>query len=112
VLVGLDVNPKHPKLAGVPKSHSSTLDKLSQRLRELRRRHNITQEEFAGVAGLSYKFYQQIESGHKKQIWLETVERLAAGYGLEAWALLAPEPPRKTALAKKPRRSNVHYRRR
>jgi DNA-binding XRE family transcriptional regulator len=51
---------------------------LSSRLRRLRQRHALTQEAFAEVAGLSYKFYQQIEAGRKKQVWLETVARNAA----------------------------------
>jgi transcriptional regulator with XRE-family HTH domain len=35
----------------------------------------LTQEEFAEHAGLSYKFYQQIESGRKKQVWLQPLDR-------------------------------------
>jgi transcriptional regulator with XRE-family HTH domain len=84
------------------------LAKLAQRLRELRQRHGLTQEEFADVAGLSYKHYQQIESCRKKQLWLETVERLAAGFGLAAWELLSPNMPKDTKLAKEPRSSRVH----
>jgi transcriptional regulator with XRE-family HTH domain len=76
----------------------SSLDALASRLRRLRQRHELTQEEFAEAIGLSYKFYQQIEAGRKKQIWLETVERLAAGFGLEAWQLLAPDEPTDTKV--------------
>jgi transcriptional regulator with XRE-family HTH domain len=77
----------------------SILPVLSSRLRRLRQRHALTQEAFAEVAGLSYKFYQQIEAGRKKQVWLETVERLAAAYGLEAWQLLAPDDPSHTVIS-------------
>ena len=84
--MGCLVNRKHPTLAGVP-----TFATLSHRLRQLRESSGLTQEEFAEKAGVGYKFYQQIESGRKKQIWLETVARLAAGFGLEAWQLLGPE---------------------
>ncbi|HEY9154089.1 MAG TPA: helix-turn-helix transcriptional regulator [Opitutaceae bacterium] len=70
-----------------------TVKLLGQRLRELRQRHHLTQEEFAELAGLNYKFYQQVEAGRKKQLWLETVERLAAGFGLEAWQLISPTLP-------------------
>ena len=66
---------------------------LAQRLRWLRQCLGLTQEQFVEHAGLSYKFYQQIESGRKKQVWLETLERIAAGFGLESWQLLAPTPP-------------------
>lgn len=86
----------------------TTLEKLGLRLRELRDKHDLTQEEFGAIAGFSQKHYQQIESGNKKQIWLETVERLAAAYGLEAWQLLAPTFPTKTKLASKPESSKIH----
>ncbi len=93
----------------MPKTPASTsLKLLAQRLRELRQRHNLTQEEAAGVCAISYKFYQQIEANRKKQIWLETVERLAAGFGLAAWELLGPDLPKVTKLAKEPRSSRVH----
>ena len=87
---------------------STSLKLLAQRLRELRQRHGMTQEEAAGVCGISYKFYQQIEANRKKQIWLETIERLAAGYSLAAWELLGPDLPKVTKLAKEPRSSRVH----
>lgn len=86
----------------------TTLEKLGERLRELRDKHGLTQEEFGAIAGFSQKHYQQIESGNKKQIWLETVERLAAAYGLEVWQLLAPTFPSKTKLASKPKSSKIH----
>ena len=86
----------------------TTIKKLAKRLKELRLQHDLTQEEFGVIAGFSQKYYQQIESGNKKQIWLETVERLAAAYGLEAWELLSPIFPIKTKLAKKPKTSKIH----
>jgi len=86
----------------------TTLKKLGVRLRELRDKHGLTQEEFGAIAGFSQKHYQQIESGNKKQIWLETVERLAAAYGLEAWQILSPVFPAKTKLVVKPKPSNIH----
>ena len=87
-ITGCLVKRKHPRIAGV-----STLSALASRLRRLRQRHGLTQEQFAEAIGLNYKFYQQIEAGRKKQIWLETVERLAAGFGLDTWQLLAPTEP-------------------
>lgn len=77
---------------------SELLPRLASRLRLLRQRHGLTQEQFAEAAGLSYKFYQQIEAGRKKQLWLETVERLAVGFGLEPWQLLGPSEPSHTMV--------------
>jgi transcriptional regulator with XRE-family HTH domain len=85
---------------------------IAQRLKHLRARHSLTQEEVAQISGFSFKFYQQLESGKKKQMWLETVERLAAAYGIQAWELIGPELPEKTELAAKPLISSVHYKKR
>ncbi len=56
------------------------------------------------------RFYQTLESGTKKQLWLETVEKLARPYGLEAWQLLAPKLPEDTELSHTVAESSVHYR--
>lgn len=44
----------------------------------------------AEIAGFEFKFYQKLEGGRKPQIKVETVERLARPFGLDAWQLLAP----------------------
>lgn len=82
---------------------------IAARLRQLRHRHGLTQQEFAELAGMGFKFYQQLESGRKKQIWLETIVRLAEPYGLEAWQFLGPELPGETQLTHKVMDSSVHY---
>ncbi len=87
----------------------NSLVKLSQRLKVLRKTHGLTQEEFASMAGFSYKFYQQIESGRKKQIWMKTVERLASAYNLQIWELLTPTLPSKTQLTGVVLESKIHY---
>ncbi len=86
----------------------STLKRVGDRFRLLRNRHGLTQEEFAQLAGIGYKFYQQIEGGTKKQIWLSTIEKLAKAYNLDAWQILSPEPPEKSKLAAKIPSSRVH----
>jgi transcriptional regulator with XRE-family HTH domain len=73
-----------------------TLAILLKRLRELRRRHALSQEAFAERAGMSYKYYQAVEAGRKPNLRLSTLEKLAAPYGLEVWQLLSPSMPRKT----------------
>ena len=82
---------------------------IATRLRQLRHRHGLTQQEFAELAGLGFKFYQQLESGRKKQIWLETIVRVAEPYGLEPWQFLSPELPEDPQLAPKVVESSVHY---
>ena len=86
----------------------SSIVKISKRLRELRLRHNLTQQELAEIADFSQNFLQQIEAGRKKEIWLSTVERLAAAFSLQAHEFLTPQCPTKTKLAKRAIRSRVH----
>ncbi len=71
-----------------------TIKRLLPRLRQLRKAHNLTQEQFSELSGLSYKYYQAIEAGRKPDLRLSTLERLARAYGIEVHSLLAPEMPR------------------
>jgi len=87
---------------------SDSLVDLGNTLRELRTKNGLTQEEFAQAAGIGYKFYQQIETARKKQIWLSTIERLAAPYHLQDWELLSPEALEKSSTVKKVPSSRVH----
>ena len=64
---------------------------LKRRFRMLRAHHRLTQQGFAARVGLDYKFYQYLESPRKKQIWLETVDRIANAYGMDVWQLLHPD---------------------
>jgi len=79
----------------------STLTVLLARLRELRERHGLTQEAFAELSGISYKYYQAVEAGRKTELRLSTLERLAKAYGIGVHQLLAPETPRTRVAAKK-----------
>jgi transcriptional regulator with XRE-family HTH domain len=77
-----------------------TLKHLLIRLHQLRKAHGLTQEAFAEMSGISYKYYQQVEAGRKPELRLSTLERLAKAYGIEVYQLIAPELP-KTKLPKK-----------
>ena len=81
----------------------TTLKPLLKRLRELRETHGLSQEAFAEVSGISYKYYQAVEAGRKRELRLSTLERLARAYGIEVWQLLAPEFP-STRTDTKPRK--------
>ena len=79
----------------------STLTHLLTRLRELRAAHGLTQEAFAERSGISYKYYQAVEAGRKRELRLSTLERLASAFGLEVWQLLAPDPPEGRVASKR-----------
>jgi len=72
---------------------SPTLKRLLDRLKDLRKTNGLTQEAFAERAKMSYKYYQAIETGRKRELWRSTLERLAAAYGLEVYELLSPQLP-------------------
>ena len=80
-----------------------TVQRLLRRLKALRVERGLTQEEFAENAGLSYKYYQAVEAGRKKDLRLSTLVRLAKAHSLEAWQLLLPggtKPARKAATVR------------
>ena len=51
--------------------------KLAKRLRELRKKHGLTQERVAEKADLSVRHYQQLESSKPHAVQLNTLEKLA-----------------------------------
>jgi len=73
---------------------SATLKRLLVRLRQLRAAHRLTQEQFAELSQISYKYYQAVEAGRKRELRLSTVERFARAYGIEVWQLLGPNLPK------------------
>ena len=84
---------------------------ISERLKQLRALSGLTQEEFAEHAGMSYKFYQQIESGRKKLIRLDTIQRLAEAFGIEIWEFFHPKEPKIRLNPPKQINSSPHNRR-
>lgn len=81
---------------------SKALVSLLRRLRDIRKAHGLTQEAFAEMAGMSYKYYQAVEAGRKVELRFSTLERLANAYGLEVWELLAPAQPKTRLLRQAP----------
>lgn len=65
---------------------------VALRLRELRSKHGLTQEQMADLLGTDVKWYQRIE-GSAKDMRASTIDRLAAVFGLTASELLAKEIP-------------------
>lgn len=69
---------------------SPALKRLLANLKRLRTQLGLTQEEFAGRFDLSYKYYQALEAGRKKDPRLSTIQRLASIHKIEAHQLLEP----------------------
>ena len=67
--------------------HLAAAKFLGERLRELRQRHALTQEQAAALCGMEYKYYQMVEWG-RKNLRLDTMARIAGAYHLEVWDLV------------------------
>jgi transcriptional regulator with XRE-family HTH domain len=50
----------------------------------------LTQEQFAELSGIGYKYYQLLEIGKRIDVRLSTVEKLAKAYGIQAHEWLGP----------------------
>ena len=87
---------------------TSSIQTLIKRLRSLRQKHGLTQEAFAEVASMSYKYYQSVETGKQNDLRLSTLDRIAKTYHVEGWQLLAPTLPR-TKIVQKSKIKAPHY---
>jgi len=84
----------------------SVLNRLLANLKELRQRRGLTQEEFAEQSGFSYKHYQAVEAGRKRDLRLSTVERLAKAHGIDITELLATKVIISESLRRKLKKEN------
>ncbi len=64
---------------------NATLKRLLVRLKELRKLHNLTEEQFAELSGISYKYYQAVETGRKRELRSSALERFARAYSIEVY---------------------------
>jgi transcriptional regulator with XRE-family HTH domain len=76
------------------------LEFIAARLRELRRKHDLTQEQVALLLKTDLKWYQRVE-WRKKDVRASTIERLAAVFGIGALEFLGKELP-KTKVSSRP----------
>jgi transcriptional regulator with XRE-family HTH domain len=71
------------------------LPQLLERLKQLRKDAGLTQEQFAERAGMSYKYYQQVEAGRKRDLRLSTLERLARAHRIDLCELFVKRSRRR-----------------
>ncbi|MDP8260011.1 MAG: helix-turn-helix domain-containing protein [Candidatus Gygaella obscura] len=62
--------------------------KLAKRLRELRKKNELTQDRLSELSGIDYKHIQLLESKKAPAAKLDTVEKLAKAFGLSPSELL------------------------
>lgn len=70
------------------KSRGDIVVRFSGRLKFLRRKHNITQEQLAEKSNVSYKNIQYLESKNPTCPSLRTLEKIAKAFGLSISKLL------------------------
>ena len=70
----------------------SILEFVAVRLKELRRKNDLTQEQVAMLLGTDLRWYQRIEAGDK-DIRASTIDRLAAAFGLSVVDFLGKSVP-------------------
>ncbi len=63
---------------------------LGRRVRELRQKAGMTQEEFAALAGIDYKYIQKIEGKTPPAVRIDTIEKLAKAIRVPLKKLVAP----------------------
>jgi transcriptional regulator with XRE-family HTH domain len=64
---------------------------LRRNLRSARLNAGLTQQAFAEKAGVSYKYYQDLEAGRIEGLTLATIERLATAWRVEGWKVFHPD---------------------
>ena len=62
--------------------------RLAKRLKALRKKYNLTQEELAEAAGIDYKHLQDLESKNPSAPTLTTLEKLAKAFKTSVSELL------------------------
>lgn len=61
---------------------------LGQRVRALRGKYKLTQEQLAGRSRISLKYIQRIEGKNPPNLGLEYLQKLSVGFGIPLWKLL------------------------
>jgi transcriptional regulator with XRE-family HTH domain len=62
--------------------------RLLARVKSVRESLGLSQEKFAENAGMTYKYYQHVEAGRKRDLRLSTLQKLAHACGVELSELL------------------------
>ena len=67
---------------------------IAGRLRQLRTQAAFSQEQAADLVGVTFKYYQRLESGRVLGIRISTVEKVIKAYGIDLAAFFAKGMPK------------------
>lgn len=62
---------------------------LAKKLRALRKKHGLTQQKLAEMAGVDYKHIQFLESKNPPAARIDTLEKIAKAFGVDSAELLS-----------------------
>jgi transcriptional regulator with XRE-family HTH domain len=88
----------------------ATVEWIGERVRNLRLKADLTQQQLAELIDSNEKFIQQIERHRKKEIWVSTVAKIADAFGMDLPAFFAPELPEVVKAARPVAPREVHRR--
>jgi len=64
------------------------VNQLGKRVRDLRKKYNLTQEQLAGRSLISLKYIQRIEGKNPPSLGLEYLQKLSSGFGISMSELI------------------------
>jgi len=67
---------------------------IAGRLRQLSTQAAFSQEQAADLVGVTFKYYQRLESGRVLGIRISTVEKVIKAYGIDLAAFFAKRMPK------------------
>ena len=73
---------------------------IKKRMKDLRLKAGLTQEQFSEISGISYKYAQSIEAGRISNLRLKTIYKIASTFRLEIYQFFSPKLPSVKALKK------------
>jgi len=90
-------------------SDQASLKIFVDKLKQIRISNKLTQEDFAELLGMSYKYYQRVETGKQNDLRFSTLDRFAQALGLRSWQLISPRPIKMNLKSRG--KSSPHYKR-
>jgi transcriptional regulator with XRE-family HTH domain len=67
---------------------------VASRLRQLRGQAALSQEQAADLVGVTFKYYQRLESGVVLGVRLSTVEKITKAYGIDLEVFFSRRRPK------------------
>jgi transcriptional regulator with XRE-family HTH domain len=67
---------------------------IAGRLRQVRSQAALSQEQAADLVGVTFKYYQRLESGRVLGMRISTIEKITKAYGIDLEAFFSRRKPK------------------